>query len=175
MIIQLSEIMNIKDCVRKMTIPIELDKFSLRGVSYSFVSKKPVEFVIINLNNRKVRIKADSEVVLSVPCDRCLEEVEVSIPINAEAEIDFNETDEKRTENLDETSYITGYNLDTDRLVNEEILMGFPMKVVCMEECKGICSVCGANLNKGECGCDRSVHDPRMSVIRDIFNNFKEV
>ena len=60
-------------------------------------------------------------------------------------------------------------------LVYEEILLGFPMKVLCQEDCKGICKVCGANLNQGECGCVRTEPDPRMSVIRDIFNNVKEV
>ena len=65
--------------------------------------------------------------------------------------------------------------MDTDRLVYDEILIGFPMKVLCREDCRGICAVCGANLNEGECGCDRTVPDPRMAVIRDIFNNFKEV
>ena len=40
---------------------------------------------------------------------------------------------------------------------------------------EGICPVCGQNLNLGECGCDRESLDPRMSAIRDIFKNFKEV
>lgn len=173
--IQLSEIMNIKECVRKLSVPVEFDEFVFNGVSYDVVSKKPVELVITNLGGRKVLIKADSEVVLSIPCDRCLDEVRVPITINAEAEIDFSESEEKRTEDLDETSYITGYNLDVDVLVSEEMIMNFPMKTVCSEECKGLCSVCGTNLNNGGCSCDTFVPDPRMSVIRDIFNNFKEV
>ena len=97
------------------------------------------------------------------------------LPFFAETEADFNETEEERVEDLNEISYIDGYDLDVDRMVNEEILLGFPMKVLCQEDCKGICKVCGANLNQGECGCDRTEPDPRMSVIRDIFNNVKEV
>ena len=59
--------------------------------------------------------------------------------------------------------------------VYNEILMRFPMKTLCREDCKGLCLKCGKNLNEGECGCDRASLDPRMSAIRDIFNNFKEV
>ena len=45
----------------------------------------------------------------------------------------------------------------------------------CKEDCKGLCPVCGTNLNEKECGCDRTVADPRMAAIQDIFKNFKEV
>ena len=49
------------------------------------------------------------------------------------------------------------------------------MKVLCSEDCKGICNVCGQNLNEGTCDCEDTGLDPRMSVIRDVFKNFKEV
>ncbi|HWT27780.1 MAG TPA: DUF177 domain-containing protein, partial [Mobilitalea sp.] len=75
----------------------------------------------------------------------------------------------------DETNYIIGYNLDVDILIYDEILIGFPMKLLCSEDCKGICKHCGTNLNEKTCDCDKTEYDPRMSVIRDIFNNFKEV
>lgn len=95
--------------------------------------------------------------------------------ISVSKEIDFNLTEEERTEDLDETNYIIGYNLDVDTLVYNEILIGFPLKLLCDEGCKGICKNCGANLNEKTCDCDNTEYDPRMSVIRDIFNNFKEV
>ena len=43
------------------------------------------------------------------------------------------------------------------------------------EDCKGICNVCGQNLNMGTCNCEDTALDPRMSVVRDLFKNFKEV
>ena len=70
---------------------------------------------------------------------------------------------------------IDGYNLDVDKLVFGEILLLIPGKTLCKEDCKGLCLRCGANLNEGECGCDRESLDPRMSVFKDILNNFKEV
>ena len=76
---------------------------------------------------------------------------------------------------LDEQPYLQGYNLDVDQLVRDELLLNLPMKVLCDEDCKGICNRCGANLNHETCDCDRSSLDPRMSVIQDIFKQFKEV
>ena len=75
----------------------------------------------------------------------------------------------------EETNYIDGYTLDVDQLVRNEILIGWPTKILCGEDCKGICSVCGQNLNEGTCDCEDTSLDPRMSVIRDVFKNFKEV
>ena len=62
-----------------------------------------------------------------------------------------------------------------DLLIYNEILLDFPMKVLCQEDCKGICSNCGANRNNESCDCKENDLDPRMAAIQDIFNKFKEV
>ncbi len=175
MLISLSEIMNLPAGVQKRTAVYEPSTFVRLGVTYPILEKEEVELEIENLGSRKVKIGTETKVVLSVPCDNCLAEQRVEIPVSSEVEIDFNLSAEDRVNDLNETAYIDGYDLDVDRLVYEEILLGFPMKVLCQEDCKGICKVCGANLNQGECGCVRTEPDPRMSVIRDIFNNVKEV
>ena len=87
----------------------------------------------------------------------------------------MSSSDDDRVKDLDEQSYLTGYNLDADRLVCNELSLNLPMKVLCKEDCKGICNRCGANLNYGICGCDTRSLDPRMAVIQDIFKQFKEV
>ena len=62
-----------------------------------------------------------------------------------------------------------------DKLLYNEILSEWPEKVLCREDCKGLCKVCGQNLNAGSCDCEEPGLDPRMSVVRDLFKNFKEV
>ena len=176
MLISLSEIMNLPvGDVQKRTAAYEAESFVRCGVTYPILEKDEVNLSVTNQGGRKVKIETETKVVLSVPCDRCLAEQRVEIPVSSEVEIDFNQGEEDRVNDLNETGYIDGYDLDVDRLVYEEILLGFPMKVLCQDDCKGICKVCGANLNQGECGCNRTEPDPRMSVIRDIFNNVKEV
>ena len=85
------------------------------------------------------------------------------------------EPDGEQSEELDETNYIDGYELDVEQLLCNEVLIGWPTKILCSNDCKGICNVCGQNLNQGACGCEDTSLDPRMSVIRDVFKNFKEV
>ena len=175
MLINLSEIMSVVDKVSNMEVPIELTSFRLGDLEYEFAKKEPMNLQIKNLGNRKVSIKGNTECSLIIPCSRCLTGVEVPFSIEFTHEVDFNKTEEERAEELDETNYISGYNLDVDTLVYGEILLDLPYHVLCNEDCKGICKVCGRNLNEGSCDCDHEDLDPRMSVIRDIFKNFKEV
>ena len=126
----------------------------------------------MNESGKKLVITGQADVTLNIPCDRCLKEVEVPFSLDFEKHVNLEAEDDKES---DETNYIDGYNLDVDKLLYNEILIGWPMKVLCSEDCKGICSVCGQNLNEGTCDCEDTGLDPRMSVIRDVFKNFKEV
>ncbi len=175
MLISLSEIMNLPRIEKHFTCTYGKDVFEDNGDSYPIIEKKDIELTIRTLESRKLSIKAKSFFVIEVPCSRCLVPQRIEIPIDFENEIDMNISASERAQNLDETEYISGYDLDVDRLIYEEILLGFPTKVLCDEDCKGLCKVCGHNLNEGECGCDRTELDPRMSVIREIFNQVKEV
>jgi len=175
MLISLSEIMTTKDKVVQISAPIELEQFEYQGENYKFAHKEPINLTITNLGNRTVMIEGSTDITLTLYCGRCLKEINYPMSIYIQKEIDFNLTADERAEGLDETNYIIGYNLDVDTLIYDEILIGFPMKLLCSEDCKGLCKNCGTNLNEKSCDCDTFAYDPRMSVIRDIFNNFKEV
>ncbi len=175
MLISLSELMTTKDKVMQIDAPIELETFDYQGTSYQFAKKEPVKLTLTNLGNRVVMIEGSANISLTLFCSRCLKEIVYPMNIEFQKELDFNLSEEERAEGLDETNYIIGYSLDVDTLIYDEILIGFPMKLLCSEDCKGLCLSCGTNLNEKTCDCDNFSFDPRMSVIRDIFKNFKEV
>ena len=60
--------------------------------------------------------------------------------------------------------------LDVTELLRDELLAGQPMKNLCKADCKGLCPVCGANLNDGDCGCDKHIVDPRLAALKAIMN-----
>ena len=125
----------------------------------------------VSLTNKakgEVLLQGEISLVCEVPCGRCLKPVKV--PFELKVEEYLKESIIGTPEAADEMSFVTGYELDTDALVGNEIMINWPMKVLCHEACKGICTVCGKNLNEGDCGCDTFVPDPRMAVIKDIFN-----
>jgi uncharacterized protein len=57
---------------------------------------------------------------------------------------------------------------DITGLVWEQFLIALPDKPLCSSSCKGICSYCGRNLNKGACQCHEESGDPRLSVLRNL-------
>ena len=154
---------------------LELDKISFQMGDYPILEKTPVELEITNTGNKVLELKGIGSVTVGIPCDRCLEQVAVKIPYEIEQKLDMKKSDTERVQDLDENDYLTGMDLDVDRLVYLEVLMSWPLKVLCKEDCKGICSRCGKNLNKGSCGCAEEPKDPRMAAISDIFSKFKEV
>ena len=175
MLINLSELLSNEGDSRTYEVTLDMNEFKCSAGVYPIVEAKPFTLEASNAGKRRVSIHADVHIALAVPCDRCLEEVSTEIPLEIERKLDMKLTDEDRVNDLDESSYLTGMDLDVDQLVYLEVLMSWPLKVLCREDCKGICSQCGKNLNDGPCGCVEEPKDPRMAAISDIFSKFKEV
>lgn len=153
---------------------LDMNVFDTGICSYEIVEKPEFPLSISKIDKNKFSIKCAGFVSMNIPCDRCLESVLTRVNFDIDFEEDLKELS-GRIEEQEEKDYIDGYNLDVDRLVFGELLLSMPGKTVCSDDCKGLCPVCGMNLNITECGCDRSSLDPRMSVFKDILNNFKEV
>ena len=127
-----------------------------------------------NLEKGKALVTGSGRVSFSLPCDRCLKTVEETVFLDFERELygpDISIDEDTREEQY----YLEGYQLDVALVIKEALLMYWPTKILCKDDCKGICSHCGTNLNEGSCQCENESLDPRMAVIRDIFSKFKEV
>lgn len=70
-------------------------------------------------------------------------------------------------EDDDETVYLQGVELDVDDLILQQTMLALPMRYLCLEDCKGVCPGCGADLNSEPCRCknEREV-DPRLAALR---------
>ena len=173
MLINLTDVLSCEEKVVKRTVETELQSFDISLGSFPLTEEKPLTLILTNLGDDKLLIEGEFSVKAQIPCDRCLTEVEVPIDVSFEKEVDMKLSAEGRIDDLDETDFINGYNLDTDKLVYGELLVNWPMKTLCRPDCKGICRKCGKNLNDGPCGCDTVELDPRMAVIAEIFKNSK--
>ena len=155
-------------------VELSLSAFESRLGDYPILEKSPITLHIANQENKRLLIQGDVDVKLGISCGRCLEEVPTPIHFRVDKTLSITD-DGIIDEDMEETDYLIGFELDVDKLVYAEILVNWPMRVLCKDDCKGICKVCGMNLNKGACSCQRTELDPRMAAIQDIFNRFKEV
>ena len=175
MLINLSDVLSDQHKKVEETVRLEMEEIRLQSGTYPIISKEPVLVKVEHIRGKELLITAETRLSVMIPCDRCLEDVKREFELNCVKHVDVGLSDAELTEELDESNFIDGYHLDVDKLLFHEILSSWPTKVLCREDCKGLCNVCGQNLNTGSCNCEDTGLDPRMSVVRDLFKNFKEV
>ena len=174
MIIDISKVVKSINKEVSEEVSIEMNSFESRLGEFPILQKSPVVLHLQNQENKTLFITGSVDITVGIPCGRCLEEVPTHICFDIDKKLDIQDSVLVDDE-MEENDYLIGFELDVDKLVYAEILVNWPMKVLCKEDCEGICKVCGANLNKGDCGCQRTELDPRMAAIQDIFSKFKEV
>ena len=174
MLVNLSDVFTNDGCVQELEALYEADNYTSRIGTFPIKEKGPVRLRVSNLGQSKALVEGSAKLMFVLACDRCLNDVIYPFDLSFQLKIaapDYTGTD------MDdyEADFMEGYHLNVDELINNEILLNWPAKILCHEDCKGICKVCGKNLNDGACGCDDFVPDPRMAVIKDLMNANKEV
>ena len=148
-----------------------LDLFDTGTASTSFTAKlsiKPSGNGIIHIAGR---VEADPV----LECSRCLS----SFPyhVDAELSIDLAPTETMGTSpehELDRSEldmeFYRGDEIDPLDLVKEQILITLPMVPVHRADCKGLCAICGTNLNEADCGCRKDARDGfgAFSALKDL-------
>ena len=172
MVLNLSDVLTSEGMEIRREIPLEMTCYENGTESFAVVSKSPVCLTVRNEGTDKARLRGEVCVTFLAACDRCLVDVPVALDLHFERRLVSPGVEDEEEDDL---SFMDGFHLDVETLVHNEILMNWPMKILCKEDCQGICPVCGQNRNLGDCGCDTFVPDPRMAVIQDIFNKNKEV
>lgn len=99
-------------------------------------------------------------------CSRCLQEF--IFPVNIE--LDFNIADAVYRNDFaeEEAVFFTGDEVDITSYLEEEILLSLPMQPLCDENCRGLCPICGANLNVENCRCSDEKIDPRWEKLMQL-------
>ena len=107
-------------------------------------------------------------------CSRCLSNYEQTVDFTVEEEFltQMDITTGARVNHGTDTdqSFFIDQNhiLDLSEAVRQYTALSVPMKPVCQEDCAGICSTCGANLNDNGCTCGRERRDGRLSVLMEL-------
>lgn len=174
MLVNLSDVLTSEGRQVRKSTDLEMTSFECRMGSYELVEKSPVSFLFSNIEDGKARVEGSVRLRFRAVCDRCLTEVPVTLELDFDRVVAAPDV-ETEEEEIDDLSFMEGYQLNVETFVYNEIIGNWPAKILCTEDCKGICPRCGQNLNIKDCGCDTFVPDPRMAAIQDIFNAGKEV
>jgi uncharacterized protein len=103
------------------------------------------------------------EVGLHGPCQRCLEDADVEVAVDA------REIEQPGSGDDDLTSpYVDGEELDLRAWARDALALELPTQIACSEECRGLCAICGANLNEDPSHEHERPPDPRWAKLSEL-------
>jgi uncharacterized protein len=130
--------------------------------------KTEVKGILRNING-VLQIKADIKAVYMSECARCLKKLESHIEktvVESIVSVDNKE---------DEDDYVyEGKTLDLERIIKDCVYLSKPSRLLCKIDCKGMCIICGSDLNIEECNCRKNEINPKFGVLEDYFKNRTE-
>lgn len=122
-----------------------------------------------------IRLSGSFTTTFELACARCLEPVIENVARNFDLlyrpqGADAGPEERSVTATEAEVSYYQGEGVLLEDALREQVLLAVPLKVICREDCKGLCPHCGKNMNAEQCSCAEPVEDPRWSALKDIRN-----
>ena len=128
---------------------------------------------------KDIRVRGDLSTRLQVSCARCLEPVEQVVARSFELLYRPQGTDARAqelsvTDAEAEIGYYQGEGLLLEDALREQVLLAVPLKMLCRDECKGLCPYCGKNLNDSACSCAAPVQDPRWVALKEIRDKLEQ-
>jgi uncharacterized protein len=147
------------------------DAFKAQG-EYRIVEPVALAFDIFK-DKDQYRLVGGVKTMLELPCSRCLEAFR--LPVDSQFELRYqphaqNTGEGEREIEEDDltTAFYENEEIDLEQLMQEQFYLVLPMKPLCREDCKGLCSVCGKNMNRETCDCKRDWDDPRFAALREL-------
>jgi uncharacterized protein len=121
----------------------------------------------------QIKLNGQLQGEVRLKCSRCLQSYVLKLdetidllllyplPADTPEEIDL------RPEDLD-TEFFDGATIDVDRVVAEQIFLALPQQPLCRSDCQGLCSGCGADLNREACKCEKRETTSPFDVLRSV-------
>ena len=160
MIIDLSQVITNEGAVRAIDGEITLSDLSFNGMDISFTAPVSVCGEVKNVSGI-LYLTLDCRAHFDTKCGRCLEDVSESIEFAVEEQLSKLPAGE-------DVIIIESSELELDELVISNLCSELPINYLCSEDCKGLCHVCGCNLNHTTCDCEDDYIDPRLAALKNF-------
>ena len=142
-------------------MPVE--RFSFGGQDYAVPGRVVEATLDVSHTTSGYSMRLRFGAAISGPCVRCLEEAGPAI------EVDAREVDQPGGGEDLNSPYLDEDQLDVGAWARDALALALPTQIVCGAECRGLCAVCGVNLNDAAPGhAHEAAPDPRWAALRDI-------
>jgi uncharacterized protein len=161
-----SETIELEECPEALGLCAE-------GASF----EKPVKVDLsVSKSGNQLICRGKVKTSVKLECSRCLLVYDEPVISNLDFVVDFGEspTPLYRDASEEDNYFVADPSSDSfkiDDLVRETIILTLPLKPLCAEDCKGLCPICGIDLNKSHCSCVKEKTDPRWEKLKDLLGN----
>lgn len=126
--------------------------------------------IALNKFDNQIILNVDTGIPANFICDRCAREFQSVIKSNFKLVYLFRANYVESENEKEEVVYLHPDNdkIDLDKDVRDYAILAIPMKKLCSDDCKGLCTKCGKNLNDGPCNCTEIIVDPRWEPIQKL-------
>ena len=155
-------------------------RYDLDGVTWfpavlgTFVANEPCWVSVCRLDSETVILKGELNGLLQSFCGRCGVQVEDEFNSCFEYVVSSRKEEspeEKEVECSDDdvsTMYLQEPEIDIDEILREQAYLESPVRMLCSENCKGVCQGCGAQLNSESCSCSADYSDSPFAILGKI-------
>jgi len=175
--INVADLKNNVGASKNYTVNEQMPNLNVLGEEVKFT--QPVTGTVKASNNGNgIEIAGRIRTEVVVHCSRCLREI--TLPLVADvAELyqeevatedlkQGQEQDQEKQEKEIGAALFQGDEIDLTDLLQETLLLALPIKPLCQEECRGLCPICGQDLNQALCDCKEERVDPRFAVLKQL-------
>ena len=170
MLLDLNKIHGPRERYEKVYPP---EAFPPDGETFRVVAPVSLAFDIVK-DKAHFQLIGTVKTTLELPCSRCLEPFTVPVErrlrfaVSAARACNTGEAEREIEEDDLTTAFYENDEIDLGELMREQFYLSLPMKPLCGDDCRGLCPICGTNLNRGTCDCKREWEDPRLAVLKTL-------
>jgi uncharacterized protein len=147
-------------------IDVQLAPLHLGGLDYVVVLRDEGAHVTVDRVTGGFMVTVAVRATVYGSCYRCLREV--VLPVDTEQQ-EFVPTHPEKWDEADLSPFIEDFVADISSLAREAVVLALPAKMLCREDCPGLCPECGGLLDGDDrCSCESSSSDPRWEALRRL-------
>lgn len=145
---------------------LEQEELILGGERVRFLSPVTIDGALRHIGGWIIEFKGTLEGAVQMACSRCTKATYV--PLHSDITQRYIADRQENEFGDNDVEVYQDEVIDLTDLINSEICMAIPMKVLCRADCKGLCPVCGKDLNEGPCDCSQDETDPRWDALKSL-------
>jgi uncharacterized protein len=149
---------------RRLQLAVRIEPLVLGGLRYT-AEPDPVEVTleVSRMAGQGYALRLAFEAALAGPCTRCLKDARAAVDVQAR-EVDLPGEGEELS-----SPYVDRETLDLAAWAHDAFALAVPVRVLCREECAGLCPICAADLNEaGPEHGHETAPDPRWAKLREL-------